>query len=107
MDLFNKFLASIEQALQYGTALSIMLGVACAIFGTQYVKRLEVFPSNKWAIRGLALPLGFVATFFTWPVHELNAVRFFIAVCVGLTAPALYQGAVFSCTASGRGLRLR
>ena len=95
MDLFNKFLASIEQALQYGAAVSIVLGTACAIFGTQYVKRLEVFPSNKWAIRGLALPLGFVATFFTWPVHELNAVRFFMAVCVGLTAPALYQGAVF------------
>ena len=96
MELFNKFLSGIEQALQYGAAVSIVLGVACAIFGTQYVKRLEVFPSNKWVIRGgLALPLGFVATFFTWPVHELNAVRFFMAVCVGLTAPVLYQGAVF------------
>lgn len=95
MSILNSILEGIEAALQHGAALSILLGLIVAIAGTQYVKRLEAFPSHKWAIRGLALPLGFCATYFTWPVHELNAVRIFLALAVGLSAPLVYQGGVF------------
>lgn len=91
MDLLKAILAGIELALQYGAALSIILGLIVSIAGTQYVKRLEVFPSKKWWIRGLALPLGFFTTFYTWPIHELNAVRIFLALAVGLSAPLIYQ----------------
>lgn len=92
MDLLNKILSGIDTALQHGAALSIILGLIVAIAGTQYVKRLDAFPSHRWWIRALALPLGFFPTFFTWPVHELNAVRIFLALAVGLSAPLVYQG---------------
>ena len=91
-EMLNNILTAIDTALQHGAALSIILGLVVAICGTQYVKRLEVFPSKKWWIRALALPLGFCTTFFTWPIHELNAVRFFLALAVGLIAPLVYQG---------------
>lgn len=91
-DTFNQILTAIDAALQHGAALSIILGLIVAIAGTQYIKRLDAFPSKKWLIRALALPLGFVTTFFTWPIHELSAVRFFLALAVGLSAPLIYQG---------------
>lgn len=94
MDLLRKTIEAINLLLQEGAALSVMLGLVIAIAGTQYVKKLEAFPSKKWAIRGLALPLGFVATFFTWPVHELNAIRVFVSLAVGLAAPAVYKAFV-------------
>ena len=96
MDLLNNILAGIETALQHGAALSIILGLIVSIAGTQYVKRLDAFPSHRWIIRALALPLGFFATFLTWPIHELNAVRFFLALAVGLAAPLVYQGATLA-----------
>lgn len=88
---FNDLLAAIETALQHGAALSIILGLIVAIGGTQYIKRLDAFPSKKWLIRGLALPLGFATTYFTWPIHEFSAVRFFLALAVGLSSPLIYQ----------------
>ena len=91
-ETFNNILTAIDTALQHGAALSIILGLIVAIAGTQYVKRLDAFPSKKWLIRALALPLGFFTTFFTWPFHELSAVRFFLALAVGLSAPLIYQG---------------
>ena len=90
--MLDKILSGIDTALQHGAALSIILGLVVSIAGTQYAKRLEAFPSHRWAIRALALPLGFVATFFTWPIHELNAVRLFLALSVGLSSPLVYQG---------------
>ena len=91
-ETFNSILTAIDTALQHGAALSIILGLIVAIGGTQYIKRLDAFPSKKWLIRALALPLGFVTTFFTWPIHEFSAVRFFLAIAVGLSAPLIYQG---------------
>lgn len=90
-DMLNNILTAIDTALQHGAALSIILGLIVSILGTQYIKRLDVFPSKKWWIRGLALPLGFVTTFFTWPIHEFNAVRLFLALAVGLLASPIYQ----------------
>jgi hypothetical protein len=87
-------LKAINLVLQEGAALSILLGLAVSIGGTQYVKRLEWFPSKSRAIRALAFPLGFVATYFTWPVHGFTGVRFFLAVAVGLAAPGVYWVAV-------------
>lgn len=91
MTWFNDLLTAIETALQHGAALSIILGLIVAIGGTQYVKKLASFPSSRWWIRALALPLGFFTTFLTWPVHEVYAVRVFLAIAVGLSAPAIYQ----------------
>jgi len=91
-ETLNNILTAIDTALQHGAALSIILGLIVSICGTQYVKRLDAFPSKRWPIRALALPLGFLTTFFTWPIHELNAVRFFLALAVGLSAPLVYQG---------------
>lgn len=91
-ETFNNILTAIDTALQHGAALSIILGLIVAIAGTQYVKRLDAFPSKKWLIRALALPFGFLTTFFTWPIHEQFAVRFFLALAVGLSAPLIYQG---------------
>lgn len=89
---FPELLKAMNAALQEGAALSILLGLAVAIGGTQYVKRLEACPSQRWVIRAMALPLGFATTYFTWPIHELSAVRFFIALATGLMAPLVYQG---------------
>lgn len=91
-ETLNQILSAIDTALEHGAALSIILGLIVAICGTQYVKRLDVFPSKRWAIRALALPLGWATTFFTWPIHQISAVRFFLALAVGLAAPLLYQG---------------
>ncbi len=91
-ETLNNILTAIDTALQHGAALSIILGLLVAIFGTQYVKRLPVFPSNRWLIRALALPLGFVTTFATWPIEGFSAVRLFLALAVGLSAPPIYQG---------------
>ena len=90
--MWKSILDGIELALQHGAVLSIILGLVVAIGGTQYIKRLDAFPSKKWLIRALALPLGFVTTFFTWPIHEFSAVRLFLALAVGLSAPLIYQG---------------
>lgn len=90
--MFDSILKAIESALQHGASLSVFLGLVVAIGGTQYVKRLDAFPSRKWVIRALALPLGFATTYFTWPIHELTAVRFFLALAVGVSAPLIYQG---------------
>jgi hypothetical protein len=95
-DWVQPLLDAMNAALKEGAALSVLLGLAGAILGTQFVKRLEVFPSKKWLIRGgLALPLGFMATFFTWPVHTINGVRIVLAVVVGLAAPLVYQGVTY------------
>jgi len=94
MQWLKNLLDAINLVLQEGAALSILLGLLVAIFGTQYVKRLEAFPSKKWAIRALALPLGFVATFFTWPVHQISALRIFISLAVGLAAPVVYSAVI-------------
>lgn len=91
-ETLNQILSAIDTALEHGAALSIILGLIVAICGTQYVKRLDVFPSKRWAIRALALPLGWATTFFTWPIHQFSAVRFFLALAVGLAAPLIYQG---------------
>ena len=89
---FPELLKAMNAALQEGAALSILLGLAVAIGGTQYVKRLEAFPSHRWVIRALALPLGFITTYLTWPMANLSALRFFIALATGLMAPLVYQG---------------
>lgn len=94
MDWLQKAIDAVNLLLEEGAALSVLLGLSVAIFGTQYVKKLEAFPSKKWAIRGLALPLGFAATFSTWPIHELSAVRVFVALAVGLSAPVVYSSLV-------------
>ena len=88
---FPELLKAMNAALQEGAALSILLGLAVAIGGTQYVKRLDAFPSKAWPIRALALPLGLVTTYLTWPVHEMSALRFFIALATGLMSPLVYQ----------------
>ena len=93
--MLEQILNGIDTALQHGAALSVLLGLLVAIGGTQYVKRLEAFPSKRLWIRGLALPLGFFTTFYTWPIHELNAVRIFLALAVGLSAPLIYQLVTF------------
>lgn len=94
MEYLQKLIDAINLLLQEGAALSVLLGLVVAICGTQYVKKLEAFPSKKWAIRGLALPLGFIATFFTWPVKELSAIRIFVSLAVGLAAPVVYRSLV-------------
>jgi hypothetical protein len=94
MDWLQSVISAINLLLQEGAALSVLLGLAVSIFGTQYVKKLEAFPSETRWIRALALPLGFFPTFFTWPDHTLNAVRFFVAIAVGLSAPIVYQGVI-------------
>jgi hypothetical protein len=94
MDLLKSILEGFELALQHGAALSVFLGLFISIAGTQYVKKLEAFPSKSIWIRSLALPLGFFPTFFTWPIHEMSAVRIFLSLAVGLGAPFIYSGAV-------------
>ena len=94
MEYLKSLIDAINLLLQEGAALSVLLGLVVAIGGTQYVKRLEAFPSKKWAIRGLALPLGFLATFFTWPIHQVSAVRIFVALSVGLISPFVYTSFV-------------
>lgn len=95
MNWFNNLLTAIDTALEHGAALSIILGLIVAIAGTQYVKRLEWTTANRWWIRAIALPLGFVATFFTWPAAGITGVRVFLALAVGLMAPMLYQFVTF------------
>lgn len=91
MNWLKSIIDAINLLMQEGAALSILLGLFIAIAGTQFVKKLEAFPSNKWWIRALALPLGFFPTFFTWPVHEITAIRIFVAFAVGFGAPIVYQ----------------
>jgi hypothetical protein len=92
---FESILIAIETALQHGAALSIGLGYIIAIGLVQWIKRTPWYTDNKWAIRALALPIGFFVTFITWPVHELNAVRFMIALAVGVSSAWVYQGVTF------------
>lgn len=91
MEYLKSLIEAINLLLQEGAALSVLLGLVVAICGTQYVKKLEAFPSRKGPIRALALPLGFLATYFTWPVHEFNAIRVFVSIAVGLSAPVVYS----------------
>ncbi len=91
MDWLKSLLEAINLVLQEGAALSLLLGYVVAIGGTQYVKRLEAVNLQKWAIRALALPLGFVATFSTWPIPGVSGVRVFVALAVGLSSPGVYS----------------
>lgn len=91
LDWLNEFLAAIDAALAHGAALAIVIGLLVALAGTQYVKHLPIFPLGKWWIRSLSLPFGFVTTFFMWPDHQLTAVRIFLSLAVGLSAPYVYQ----------------
>ena len=90
--MFDSILQAFDTLLQHGFALSVAVGLVVSIAGTQYVKRLPWTTSNRWLIRAIALPLGFLPTYFMWPVHQFTAIRFFIALAVGLAAPLIYQG---------------
>ena len=82
-----------DRAIEHGAAYSIILGYVISIGLVQYIKRTPWFPSRKWAIRALALPFGFVTTFFLWPGSpwSLTAVKFFTALAVGVSSPWIYQ----------------
>ena len=90
--MFETILNAFDTLMAHREALAVLLGLLVAIAGTQYLKRLKCTPSNRWWVRAMALPLGFATTYFTWPIHELNALRFFTALAVGLMAPLVYQG---------------
>src|SRR3972149_4932953 len=82
---------AINVALQEGAALAIVIGCAVAIGGTQFMK-FQLATYTRRLLNLVSLLLGFVTTFLMWPVHEFNAVRFFLALTVGLTAPGIYKG---------------
>lgn len=90
--MFDSIIKAFEVLLEHREALAVLLGLLVAIGGTQYVKRLEWTTSNRWWIRAIALPFGFFTTFFTWPIHQFTALRFFVALAVGMCAPMIYQG---------------
>jgi hypothetical protein len=95
MTYLEKFIAAVNLLLREGAALSLLLGYVVAIGGTQFVKRLETVNLRKWGIRlWLALPLGFLGTFCTLPSTGRIGVEIFLALAVGLTAPAVYSGGV-------------
>lgn len=92
MTWLEQFIKAVNLLLSEGAALSILLGYVIAIGGTQYIKSFEAIYFKPLAIRALmALPLGFVATFFTLPIEGRLALRAVIAAAVGLTAPAVYS----------------
>ena len=95
-DLFNQILTAIDTALQHGAALAVLLGYGIAIGLVQWLKRTPWYSSNKWAIRAAALPIGFIVTYLSWPIHELNAVRIFVAFFVGVSCPWIYQLATWA-----------
>ena len=90
-ETLNNILTAIDTALKHGAALSIFLGYGIAIGLVQWLKRTPWYSSNKWAIRAAALPIGFVVTYLTWPIHEINAVRIFVAFFVGVSSSWIYQ----------------
>jgi hypothetical protein len=83
-------LKAMNAALQEGAALSILIGFAVALGGTQYLK-FQFAGSSRRVLNSIALILGFVTTYMMWPVHTFNAVRFFLALTVGLLAPFVYK----------------
>jgi hypothetical protein len=52
MTWLETLIKAINLVLQEGAALSVLLGLVVAIGGTQYVKRLEAFPSNLLHLAG-------------------------------------------------------
>lgn len=91
----DTFARTLESALQHGALLALILGYVVAIGLTQWIKQYPWYPTHRWMIRLLALPFGFFPTYFVWPVHGFNAVRFFISLAVGVSAPWVYQIVTF------------
>lgn len=90
----DTFLRMFDRALEHGAGYSIIIGWVIAIGLVQWIKRTPWYPSRKWAIRALALPIGFVVTFALWPSPrwwDLSAARFFTALAVGVSASWIYQ----------------
>ena len=93
---FNELLTAIDAALAHGAALSILLGLALALAGSQWLKFVLLnthwLPDPKrWIIKAMALPLGAVTTYVTWPGSEDRGVQMAVALMVGLVAPYFYQ----------------
>lgn len=95
-DDVNSAIGIYETLRQHGEVLAIVLGFLVSISLTQFVKQLRWFPSKRWLIRAMAVPLGAVVTFSAWPVHEFTAIRFWIAVAVGGLCPPVYQAATWA-----------
>lgn len=91
IDYFGR---TLDRALAHGAMLSIILGWVIAIGVTQWIKLFPWYSTNKWAIRALALPIGFIVTYSLWPQagYGLSAVRVCMALAVGVSAPWVYQG---------------
>lgn len=90
--ILNEALQAFETFLQHGYAVAIVLGWIIAIGLVQWIKRTPWYSDNKWAIRALAFPIGAVVTFFLWPVHTQNAVRYCMAFAVGVSSSWVYTG---------------
>jgi len=92
----DNLLTAIDTALQHGAALSILLGLAIALAGTQWLKfvllRTSWLPDpRRWIVKTLSLPLGAVTTYTTWPGGQDRGVQVSIALAVGLLAPYVYM----------------
>lgn len=79
------------RAQQNGSFYSILIGWIVGIGLTQWIKMWPVFPSRKWAIRALAVPVAAAVTFSLWPEKVFDAMRVCTALAAGVSAPWMYQ----------------